>query len=42
MHFVDAMAFFGDLNQDIITFKLITLGANGVSVFQHIRTNVTI
>jgi hypothetical protein len=39
---VDTMVFLGDLKQDIIPSKLITLGANGVSVFQGVKTCVTI
>jgi hypothetical protein len=39
---VDAMVFLGDLKQYIIASKLITFGANGVSVFQGVKTCVTV
>jgi hypothetical protein len=39
---VVAMVFYGDLNQNTITSKLITFKLDGVSVFQGVRTNVTI
>jgi hypothetical protein len=30
---MDAMVFFGDLNQDAIAFRLITFRVNGVTIF---------
>jgi hypothetical protein len=39
---VDAMVLFGDLCQETISSKLITFGANGVSVFQIIKIGVAI
>jgi hypothetical protein len=39
---VDAMVFFGDLNQDNIASKLITFGIDGVSVFQGVRIGVIV
>jgi hypothetical protein len=39
---VDAMLFFGDLNQDTIASKLIRFKANGVSVFQGVKTCVIV
>jgi len=39
---VVAMVFYGDLNQNTIAFKLITFKHDGVSVFQGVRTSVTI
>jgi hypothetical protein len=39
---VVSMVFFGDLNQNTIASKLITFKLDGVSVFQGVRTSVTI
>ncbi len=39
---VDAMLFFGDLNQDTIASKLIRFIANGASVFQGVKTCVIV
>jgi hypothetical protein len=36
------MVLFGDLCQEIIVFKLITFGANGVNVFSGIRIGVIV
>jgi hypothetical protein len=39
---VITMELFGDMCQEIIAFKLITFGANGVNVFSGIRIGVIV
>jgi hypothetical protein len=39
--FVDAMVLYGDLIEKTMASKLITLGVDGVSVFQGVKTWVT-